>query len=90
VTTPLKYGGAYNDGTGVWFNPLNGYAELRGCCFPDSYFEDGQFFCCSMAHMPCLKPRSSRFAAGESVGPGTGYQAPGAGYVDLGPSYSNW
>jgi hypothetical protein len=37
-------GGGCCDGTGVWFNPLTGYAETRGYFFPDTLYEDGQFF----------------------------------------------
>lgn len=44
LTTPNNPGGGNNDGTGVWFNPLTGYAEVRGFFFPDTLFEDGKFF----------------------------------------------
>lgn len=44
LTTPLNTGGGINDGTGVWFNPLTGYAEARGSAFPSALFEDGKFF----------------------------------------------
>jgi hypothetical protein len=112
LTTPLNDGGAYNDGTGVWFNPLNGYAELRDYYFPDPYYADGQFFLLldgtyaspeaeiftqgffsrgnGVIYTSSSNWNPARFAAGESIGPGTGYQNPGAGYVDLGPSYGNW
>lgn len=43
LTTPSNTGGGANDGTGVWFNPLTGYAEVRGFFFPDPLFEDGKF-----------------------------------------------
>lgn len=43
LTTPSNSGGGANDGTGVWFNPLTGYAEVRGFLFPDPLFEDGKF-----------------------------------------------
>lgn len=43
LTTPSNSGGGANDGTGVWFNPLTGYAEVRGFFFPDPLFEDGKF-----------------------------------------------
>ena len=43
-TTPNNPGGGNNDGTGVWFNPLTGYSEVRGFFFPDQLFADGQFF----------------------------------------------
>jgi hypothetical protein len=36
--------GGNSDGTGVWFNPLTGYAEVRGFLFPDPLYEDGRFF----------------------------------------------
>lgn len=44
LTTPSNPGGGNSDGTGVWFNPLTGYAETRGFFFPDTLFEDGKFF----------------------------------------------
>ena len=44
LTTPNNPGGGNNDGTGVWFNPLTGYAETRGFFFPDTLLEDGKFF----------------------------------------------
>jgi hypothetical protein len=43
VTAP-NAGGGNSDGTGVWFNPLTGYAEERGFFFPDPLYADGQFF----------------------------------------------
>lgn len=44
LTTAANPGGGYADGTGVWFNPLTGYAEARGFFFPGTLFEDGKFF----------------------------------------------
>lgn len=44
LSTPNNSGGGGSDGTGVWFNPLTGFAEVRGFFFPDTLFEDGQFF----------------------------------------------
>jgi hypothetical protein len=44
LTTVLNPGGGYADGTGVWFNPLTGYAEARGFLFPSTLYEDGKFF----------------------------------------------
>ncbi len=44
LTTAANPGGGNNDGTGVWFNPLTGYAEARGFFFPNPLFEDGKFF----------------------------------------------
>lgn len=44
LITADNTGGGLNDGTGVWFNPLTGYAESRGFFFPDTLFADGQFF----------------------------------------------
>jgi hypothetical protein len=32
----------------------------------------------------------ARFGVGQSIGAGTGYQSPGAGYSDLGPVFGNW
>ena len=44
LTTTPNPGGGCCDGTGVWFNPLTGYAESRGYFFPDTLFDDGLFF----------------------------------------------
>jgi hypothetical protein len=44
LTTELNPAGGYSDGTGVWFNPLTGYAETRGYLFPSPLYEDGKFF----------------------------------------------
>ncbi len=44
LVTPFNLGGGNSDGTGVWFNPLTGYAEQRGFFFPDPLYADGQFF----------------------------------------------
>jgi hypothetical protein len=112
LTTPSNSGGGAFDGTGVWFNPLTGYAETRGFLFPDTLFEDGKFFLLrdvSFASLEALiytqgyfsrgngviyasttNLNPAHFAAGVAIGPGTGYQNPGAGYADLGPSFGNW
>jgi hypothetical protein len=44
LTTVLNPAGGFYDGTGVWFNPLTGYAETRGYLFPTTLYTDGQFF----------------------------------------------
>lgn len=44
LTTSPNPGGGCCDGTGVWFNPLTGYAESRGYFFPSTLFDDGLFF----------------------------------------------
>jgi hypothetical protein len=41
---PFSSGVGANDGTGIWFNPLTGYAESRGYTYPSTFFEDGQFW----------------------------------------------
>jgi hypothetical protein len=112
LTTAPNPGGGGSDGTGVWFNPLTGYAEERGFFFPGQLFEDGKFFLLLDASQPTpeamvytqgffsrgngviyasasnLNP--ARFAVGQSIGAGTGYQSPGAGFPDLGPVFGNW
>ena len=112
LTTPNNPGGGNGDGTGVWFNPLTGYAEVRGFAFPSPLFEDGKFFLLKdlsfgsaeaevyteglfsrgngviYASTSNLNP--ARFAGGTLIGPNTGYQSPGTGYTDLGPSFGNW
>lgn len=44
LTTEANPGGGYSDGTGIWFNPLTGYAESRGYYFPSTLYADGLFF----------------------------------------------
>ncbi len=112
LTTPFNPGGGNNDGTGVWFNPLSGYAESRGYLFPNPLFEDGKFFLLSdtefgaaqaqiytegffsrgngVVYASSTNLNPGRFAAGDLIGPASGYQNPGAGYPDLGPAYGNW
>jgi hypothetical protein len=112
LSTAPNPGGGCCDGTGVWFNPLTGYAETRGYLFPDTLFEDGKFFLLLDASQPTpealvytqgffsrgngviyasannLNPAA--FGAGVTIGPGTGFQSPGAGYADLGPVFGNF
>jgi hypothetical protein len=112
LTTAPNPGGGCCDGTGVWFNPLTGYAEARGYLFPGTLFEDGKFFLLLDASQPTpealiytqgffsrgngviyasatnLNPAT--FGPGASLGPGVGYQSPGAGYADLGPVFGNF
>lgn len=112
LTTAPNPGGGNNDGTGVWFNPLTGYAEARGFFFPNPLFEDGKFFLLLDASQATpeamiftqgffsrgngviyassgnLNPAS--FSAGQSIGAGTGYQSPGAGFPDIGPVFGNF
>lgn len=52
LTTAPNPGGGCCDGTGVWFNPLTGYAETRGYLFPATLFEDGKFFLLLDASQP--------------------------------------
>lgn len=111
VTAP-NAGGGCCDGTGVWFNPLTGYAEERGYFFPGTLFEDGKFFLLLDASQPTAEAliytqgffsrgngviyaassnrNPASFGVGQSIGPGTGFQSPGAGYADLGPVYGNF
>ncbi len=44
TTANVDYFGTFGDGTGVWFNPLTGYAESRGYLYPSPQFTDGQFW----------------------------------------------
>lgn len=112
LTTAPNPGGGGSDGTGVWFNPLTGYAEERGFFFPSPLFEDGKFFLLLDASQPTAEAmiytegffsrgngviyassgnlNPAAFGVGQSIGPGTGYQAPGAGYPDIGPLYGNF
>ncbi|MBL8307486.1 MAG: PEP-CTERM sorting domain-containing protein [Rubrivivax sp.] len=112
LSTPSNPGGGNNDGTGVWFNPLTGYAEVRGFFFPDTLFEDGKFFLLrdtsfntpaaqiytqgffargnGVIYEAADNLNPARFGLGAVIGPGTGYQNPGAGFPDLGPTFGNW
>ena len=112
LTTTPNPGGGNSDGTGVWFNPLTGYAESRGYFFPGTLFADGQFFLLTdtssgsaeaevytqgffsrgngVIYASASNLNPAFFAAGTSIGVGTGYQSPGAGYTDLGPTFGNW
>ena len=112
LTTPDNPGGGGADGTGVWFNPLTGYAEVRGFFFPSPLFEDGKFFLFrntsyatpeaeiytqgffsrgnGVIYASSFNLNPARFGAGDFIGAGTGYQSPGAGYSDLGPTFGNW
>lgn len=109
---PFNSGIGANDGTGIWFNPLTGYAENRGYTYPSSLFNDGQFWL--MWNNLYVQPEAeiwtqgffsrgngviyasnsnlnpARFGDGETIGPGVGYQNPGAGFTDLGPTFGNW
>lgn len=112
LTTAPNGGGGCCDGTGVWFNPLTGYAEARGFFFPDTLIEDGKFFLLQdtisyatpeaeifvqglfsrgngviYASSSNLNP--AWFGVGASIGPGTGFQSPGAGFPDIGPNFGN-
>jgi hypothetical protein len=112
LTTPNNPGGGGSDGTGIWFNPLTGYAEVRGFLFPGTLFEDGKFFLLrntsfatpeaeiytqgffsrgnGVIYASSSNLNPARFGVGASIGPGTGYQSPGAGFTDLGPTFGNW
>lgn len=112
LTTPDNPNGGCCDGTGVWFNPLTGDAEVRDFLFPATLYEDGKFFL--FRNTSYVQPEAeiyvqgffsrgngviyessfnlnpARFGAGTFIGAGTGYQNPGAGFSDLGPSFGNW
>jgi MYXO-CTERM domain-containing protein len=112
LTTPVNPGGGLSDGTGVWFNVLTGYAEVRGTTFPSVLFEDGKFFLFSdgrffgnpaniftqgffsrgngVIYTSGSNLNPARFALGDSIGPSSGFQSPGAGFSDLGPNFGNW
>ncbi|MFO1513336.1 MAG: PEP-CTERM sorting domain-containing protein [Verrucomicrobiota bacterium] len=112
LTTDPNPGGGNSDGTGVWFNPLNGYAESRGFLFPGTLFEDGKYFLVmdtrflqteaqvfvqgffsrgnGVIYESTSNLNPKRFGDGEVIGPASGYQSPGAGFSDLGPTFGNW
>lgn len=112
LTTTPNAGGGCCDGTGVWFNPLTGYAENRGFFFPDPLYEDGKFFLLTdtsfgspeaqvyvqgffsrgngVVYASAANLNPAYFGEGASIGPGVGYQVPGAGFPDLGPTFGNW
>jgi hypothetical protein len=112
LTTAPNPGGGGSDGTGVWFNPLTGYAESRGYLFPNPLYQDGLFFLL-LDQATYTTPEAEIFTqgffsrgngviyasaqnlnpiwlgTGATIGPGTGYQAPGDGYPDIGPIFGN-
>lgn len=112
LTTPDNPNGGCCDGTGVWFNPLTGYAEVRGYWFPDPLYEDGKFFLFrntsyaqpeaeiyvqgffargnGVIYESAFNLNPARYGVGTVIGPGTGYQNPGAGFSDLAPTFGNW
>ncbi|MBL8277148.1 MAG: PEP-CTERM sorting domain-containing protein [Pelomonas sp.] len=112
LTTAPNPGGGCCDGTGVWFNPLTGYAEERGFLFPGTLFEDGKFFLLldtsqatpealiytqgffsrgnGVIYASSTNLNPAAFGVGATLGPGVGYQSPGAGYADLGPVFGNF
>lgn len=111
TTDPNPAGGNF-DGTGVWFNPLTGYAESRGYFFPSTLFDDGQYFLVmdnafsqteaeiytqgffgrgnGVIYESSFNLNPKRFSDGDSIGSASGYQSPGAGFTDLGPTFGNW
>lgn len=112
LTTDPNPGGGNSDGTGVWFNPLTGYAESRGFFFPSTLFEDGKFFLVmdnsfsqteagvytmgffsrgnGVIYESSSNLNPKRFGDGALIGSASGYQSPGAGFTDLGPTFGNW
>lgn len=112
LTTDPNASGGNSDGTGVWFNPLTGYAESRGTLFPSTLFADGQFFLVmdesftqteaeiytqgffsrgnGVIYQSSLNLNPAYFGDGAVIGSTSGYQSPGAGYTDLGPTFGNW
>ena len=112
LTTSPNPAGGNSDGTGVWFNPLTGYAESRGFLFPSTLFADGQFFLVmdqsftqteaeiftqgffsrgnGVIYQSSSNLNPAYFGDGVSIGSASGYQSPGAGYTDLGPTFGNW
>ena len=112
LTTDPNPGGGNSDGTGVWFNPLTGYAESRGFLFPSPLFADGMYFLVmdtsfvqteaeiftqgffsrgnDVIYASSSNLNPAYFGDGAVIGPGSGYQSPGAGFTDLGPTFGNW
>jgi hypothetical protein len=112
LTTPPNAAGGNTNATGVWFNPLTGYNEVRGATFPSPLFEDGKYFLImntsftqteaqvdteglfsrgnDVIYASSSNLNPARFGVGAIIGPGTGFQSPGAGFSDLGPTFGNW
>lgn len=108
----LDYFGSAGDATGIWFNPLTGYAESRGSTYPSPQFADGQFWLLwnhayvnpaaqintmgfwsrgnDYIYESTFDLNAAKFDAGATIGAGSGYYSPGAGYPDLGPTFGNW
>lgn len=113
LTTVPNSGGGNSNGTGVWFNVLTGYNEVRGTIFPSPLFEDGKYFLLQDARFTPGPPafvftqgffsrgngvlytsaanlNPARFATGATIGTGVGFDSPGSGFSDLGPTFGNW
>lgn len=89
---------SYSESRGYFFpNPLyedgkfflltdtsSGSAEAR--IYTQGFFSRGN----GVVYTSASDLNPARFDLGESIGAGTGYQSPGAGYTDLGPSFGNW
>ena len=112
LTTPGNLSGGNSDGTGVWFDPLTGYSEVRGTTFPTPLFEDGKYFLVmdeqftqteaeiftegffsrgnGVIYTSSSNLNPAYFGDNATIGFPSGYQSPGAGFTDLGPTFGNW
>lgn len=78
--TPLFSDGQYflfSDGR-FFGNPAN--------IFVQGFFARGN----GVIYTSATNLNPARFVAGDVIGPGTGFQSPGAGFSDLGPNFGNW
>ncbi|MFO1476314.1 MAG: PEP-CTERM sorting domain-containing protein [Verrucomicrobiota bacterium] len=88
----------YSESRGYYFpNPLfedgkyflvmdTQYAQTEAEVFTEGFFSRGN----GVIYASAGNLNPARFGDGVSIGPSSGYQSPGAGYTDLGPTFGNW
>ena len=62
------------------------YAQTEAEIYTMGFFSRGN----GVVYESAFNLNAKRFGDGAVIGPATGYQSPGAGYVDLGPTFGNW
>lgn len=62
------------------------YAQTEAEIYTMGFFSQGN----GVVYESSFNLNPKRFGDGALIGPASGYQSPGAGFVDLGPTYGNW
>lgn len=62
------------------------YAQTEAEIYTQGFFSRGN----DVIYASASNLNPARFGDGALIGPGVGYQSPGAGYTDLGPTFGNW